>query len=79
MIPHDIAHHNMYKESHSVLHTGVEGSDMMCTKKGKMVNLLLNQALRAKKAIPVKLPASSIHYQRMHTLQELPLQMWKRG
>ena len=25
----------MYKESHSVLHTGAEGSHIVCTKKGK--------------------------------------------
>ena len=31
---HDIAH-QMCKESHTVLYTGVEGSHMVCTKKGK--------------------------------------------
>ena len=71
IMPHDIAHHSMCKESPSVSYTGVEGSHMVCTKK--------KSSIASKKAIPLKLTASSIHYQRMHTLKELPLQMWKRG
>ena len=77
-MPHDIAHHSMRRAPLYYIQ-GLRGHTWCATKRAKMVNLLLNKALRAKKAIPVKFPASSIHYQCMHTLKELPLQMWKRG
>ena len=62
LMPHYIAHHSMCKESHSVLYTGVEGSYMVCTKKGKNGKFTLESWIASKKAIQVKFLASSFCY-----------------
>ena len=50
LMPHDIAHHSMSKESPSVSYTGVEGSHMVCTKKGKNGEFTVKSSIASKKS-----------------------------